>query len=519
MSHPPVGDVCVQLGLLSPEQVAVVLAEAASTGAGFGATAIRLGLLDDEGVARALAQQYRLNLVPGDRVAALQIRGAVLGLIPVDMVRAHRVVPTFLDAERGVLTLLVADPTDVAGLKAAQAAARAARLRLFVAPRGAMDQLIDRLFQPDGAVAEDTSPGGTTVVYEPDPARAEVMRRVEMLEGSEAKVMDTVESVSAAVEEGKVDRIFYRRGLEGAVSALVADWRRIRPNLQLCPLDGFGVGARPAVRYEEARDFLTSVIERLVAARPGQAAASRRRQLVRAMAEVLRAEPEVVDAAEILALLLDGDPDPPDGPGGGRFVRLGRWFASMDPPWDLSDACTVLGRRVTGQEGPTGDPVIELVYTAHTAVQAGVSERADPLTTFGSDAARHDGAVLGALAEALGQVGATAPPSLATGCTSGRLTDISLAELLQMLTLGGKTALVRVRGARTEGVVQVRKGRIAAARGEGVDGDEALFALVAEEDGVYDLWFTDLLPNNLAGGSDFLLLEALRRRDERRARS
>ncbi len=518
MTHPPIGDVCIQLGLMTSEQVAETLA-AMTDGVAFGATAVNLGYLDDEGVARSLAQQYRLNLVPGERLSALQIHRSILNLLPFEMVFNHRILPTFLDVERGVLTLLVADPTDVAGLKAAQAAAKAARLRLFVAPRGAMDELILRLYDPLGAPMDDLYTMGSTVVYEPDPARAEAIRRVEILEGSEAKVLETVEAVSAAVEEGRVDRIFYLRRLEGAVSALIGDWRRMQPNLQVCPLDGFGVSTRPAVRYEVARDFLINVVERLVAARPGQVAASRRRQLVRAMADILSADPEVIDAAEILSLLVDGGPDAPDAPTGGRYEQLGRWLAGMEPPWDLGAACVVLGRRMSGQEGPTRDMVIELVYTAATAVAAGVTERADPIATLGSDAARHDGAVLNALSEVLGRVGAAPPPQLPLGATTGRLTDISLAELLQMLTLGGKTALVRVRGRTHEGLVQVRMGRIAAARAEGLTGDEALYALVAEDDGVYDLWFVDLLPNNLAGGSDFLLLEAVRRRDERRSLS
>ncbi len=518
MTRLPISDVCVQLGLLTSEQAAEVLARVGE-GVRFGDAAIALGYLDDEGVARGLAQQYRLNLVPGERLAALQVRGAILDLLPLDLVRAHRVVPTFLDAERGVLTLLVADPTDVAGLKSAQAAAGAARLRLFVAPGGAMDALIARLFDAGRVTAEEGATAGSTVVYEPDPARAEAIRRIELLENADVEVLETVEAVSAAVEEGRVDRLFYRRGLEGAVSALVGDWRRMQPNLQTCPMDGFGVGARPAVRYEVARDFLTTVIERLVAARPGSAAASRRRQLVRTMAEVLGAEPEVVDAAEVLALLLDGEPEAPDVPGEGRYPRLARWLAAMEPPWDLPAAVQVIGRRLSGQEGPTADLVVELVYTAHTAVAAGVTERVDPIATLGADAARHDGAVLGALSEVLGRVGAAPPPQLPLGATSGRLTDLSLAEILQMLTLGGKTALVRVRGQYVDGVVQVRMGRIAAARADGIDGDDALYALVGADDGVYDLWFVDLLPNNLAGGSDFLLLEALRRRDEKRSRS
>lgn len=517
MPAPSLGDVCAQLGLLNPEQVSAVHL-AAGPHERFVDAAVRLGLLDDEGRARALAQALRLNLVPGDRVASLSIRGSVLALVPPEVARAHLVVPTFLDAERGVLTLLVADPTDVTGLKAVQIAARAARLRLFVGPKGAIAALVERLYAPDAPGAEEAVSGRATVVYEPDPQRAEVMRRLEGLEGDRAEVLESVEAVTAAVEDGQVERIFYRRGLEGVVSALVADWRRIRPTLQLCPLDGFGVGARPAVRYEQARDFLVAVVERLVASRPGYAAAARRHRLVRAMAEVLEADPEVVDAAAILGLLLDVEPEPVTSGTGAGLAALGRWLGVLEPPWDVADACAVLDRRFSGQEGPTGDLATELVYTAATAVRAGVSEGSDPILRLGADAARHDGAVLGALAEVLGRVGADLRAAGGPGATSGRLEDLSLPEILQLLTLGGKTALVRVRGPQNSGAVQVRRGRIVAARSEYLAGDEALYALVALDEGIFDVWFQDLLPDNLAGESEFLLLEALRVRDERRAR-
>jgi len=511
------GDVCTQLGLLTAEQVTAVEAGAGPKES-FVDAAVRLGSLDDEGRARALAQALRLNLVPGGRVATLSIRASVLALVPAEVARAHLVVPTFLDAERGVLTLLVADPTDVVGLKAVQTAARAGRLRLFVGPRSAMGALVERLYAPNGASAEETGQGRTTVVYEPDAQRAEVMRRLEALEGRSAEVLETLAAVTAAVEDGEVERIFYRRGLEGVVSALVADWRRIRPTIQLCPLDGFGVGARPAVRYEQARDFLVAVVERLVASRPGYAAAARRHRLVRAMAEVLEAEPEVVDAAAILALLLDVEVEPVAAGGRAELSGLGRWLAALDPPWDLAEACGVLDRRFSGQEGPTGDLATELVYTAATAVRAGVSEGSDPVARLGADAARHDGALLGALTEVLSRVGADLRPAGAAGAMSGRLEDLALPELLQLLGLGGKTALVRVRGANQSGAVQVRRGRIVAARGDYLVGDEALFALVALDEGTFDVWFADLMADNLAGASEFLLLEALRVRDERRAR-
>lgn len=99
---------------------------------------------------------------------------------------------------------------------------------------------------------------------------------------------------------------------------------------------------------------------------------------------------------------------------------------------------------------------------------------------------------------------------------SGTLTDLGLIDLLQTLTLGGKTALVQITGNGEPGGVQVREGQIVAAQVGRRTGEEALFSLASLQEGRFEVRFDDTGADNIHGQAEFLLLEALRRRDEAR---
>ena len=135
MSHTPLGEICVSLGLLTPAEVSGVLERMASPGCSgmrFGEVALEIGVLDDAGLSRALAQQFRLNLVPDDRVEKLQIAPEVLSLVSAGLMRERLLIPTFLEPEKRVLSLLTAAPTDITARRQVQAATHASRLRLFI---------------------------------------------------------------------------------------------------------------------------------------------------------------------------------------------------------------------------------------------------------------------------------------------------------------------------------------------------------------------------------------------------
>lgn len=657
MGRAPIGEVCLELGLLSAEQIeGVVAAQAGRPGARFGDVAREMGLLDDERLARALAHQYRLNLVPEERLRRLSVSPEVLALLPAELVRRRRLLPTFHDPEKGVLTLVCADPTDIASLRAAQAAVQAARLRLFVAPAEALDRLLDRLLPASDAAlvargaALPARPPGVTVVFEPDAARARVLRELERLEGRGVEVISDPAEVASLLETTEVERLLHRVAVASLVEMHVQAWRRVRPALQVRGIESFGSGRRYGVPSRRTRDFLLGLLEFTLLAhgdRPIEARTRVRRTLglVREMAVELDLPEEVRDAAVVAALFADLESLAlgvlPTDTGEGTFASALALVQPFAPPWDLVDLYTTLERRVAGLEGPTRNLAVEVLFTARAAVRAGLADGADAVEALGAEATRHDGRVLRALGTVLRRrqraPAGPLPPSAsvviaardlpgegaleaslarhglqlvmadnaeearvlarglrpaavlvddalppegglgllvslvadestrdvpvlllvdagdpravgramelgaedvverpvhpdiflarvrramsrrapAAAAIQGRLGELTLPDLLQVLTLGGRTALVQVATRQQAGAVQVRQGALVYASFGGVEGEEALDALVAVESGRFEVAFRDEGRSNLRGASEFLLLDALRRRDER----
>lgn len=248
MSRQPIGAILVELSLLEPEQVTTILSTLKERQRGrFGELAVEMGLVDDEGLARALARQFRLPHLSNRQVDALEIDAHLLGLFPRSFLRKELLVPTFLDEERGTLSVLTADPTDVPSLERAQLLAQARQLRLFVTTRMALVDLLDRHTDRGREEEEDSAssamqlpprrPG--TAIFEPEPARLAALRRLQTVEGSEARLLTDPDEVTAVLENGGAWRVVYRRVLHDSMRGYEEIWRRAHPGVRIDMVDGF----------------------------------------------------------------------------------------------------------------------------------------------------------------------------------------------------------------------------------------------------------------------------------------
>jgi type IV pilus assembly protein PilB len=102
------GDLLVQDGLLTTQQLRQALAEQRSSGHRLGYVVVKLGLVDEVDVTKALARQLRMPAVDLSRFEP-DVR--VLRLIPAEVARKHLVLP--LRREGRTLTVAMADPTDL----------------------------------------------------------------------------------------------------------------------------------------------------------------------------------------------------------------------------------------------------------------------------------------------------------------------------------------------------------------------------------------------------------------------
>ncbi len=403
------GEVCVELGLLKDAQVRQVLDADLDTRL-FGERARRLGLLSDESLARALAHQFRVNMVPGDRLARLPIAADVLALLPTALMRERLVLPTFLDPETRVLSLLVADPTDQVAQRAAQSATGAARVRVFVAARGGMQALLDRLLptpgvQPAALVqAPLSAPRGLAVVFEPDGTVARALRVLAELEAGAVEVVTDVALVGPFLEAGEAASLVMRRASLPLVESRLAGWRSRHPRLRVRVVDGHGPAGRSVAGWGDVRSCLFAVLEAPIARlEPAvRARAERFVALATQMGVTHGLDDAAADIVKLAALWLAevvaGDDD-------ARLDEVISTAAAREAPLELPRILRAYTLRARGESGPGGDPLVEVLYTAMVAVREGLVSAADAVIRLGAGAARHDADALRALVAALGEGG------------------------------------------------------------------------------------------------------------------
>jgi hypothetical protein len=113
--RPKVGEILLRAGAIDEMQLRAALGDQATWGNRLGATLVKMGLVEEENLVRALAQQLQLPVV---RLEGKCVQQEVLDLLPVELAEKHMCVPLFVKEEAGTSTLFVGmdDPTDLAAL-------------------------------------------------------------------------------------------------------------------------------------------------------------------------------------------------------------------------------------------------------------------------------------------------------------------------------------------------------------------------------------------------------------------
>ena len=102
------GELLVEQGELSPQQLEQALAEQKRTGWKLGHCLVHMRMITEERVTEVLAAQLD---VPKVVLENFNLNAAIVRMVPEDMARKYKVVPLFL--RDGVLTVAMADPTNL----------------------------------------------------------------------------------------------------------------------------------------------------------------------------------------------------------------------------------------------------------------------------------------------------------------------------------------------------------------------------------------------------------------------
>jgi type IV pilus assembly protein PilB len=105
------GDLFVREGLITEEQLQQALREAKNTKTRIGYALVKLELVKEDELTRALAKQFRVPAVDLDKV---KVEEKILKLVPEDVAMKHRVLP--LRKVGRTLTVAMANPTDMGAI-------------------------------------------------------------------------------------------------------------------------------------------------------------------------------------------------------------------------------------------------------------------------------------------------------------------------------------------------------------------------------------------------------------------
>jgi type IV pilus assembly protein PilB len=105
-----IGDVLIEEGYITPQQLEQALSEGRATGAPLGAVLIKLGYIDESHLGKGLAKLHGLKYI---ETADLELNPEVMRLIPPDFIKRHMVVPLSLDKVHKRLEVIMARPDNL----------------------------------------------------------------------------------------------------------------------------------------------------------------------------------------------------------------------------------------------------------------------------------------------------------------------------------------------------------------------------------------------------------------------
>jgi CheY-like chemotaxis protein len=397
MDYSPLGAVCRELGLMSEEQIHVVLARLAEgMDVRFGALALQLGVLDEVGLVEALAHQYHLNIMPAERLAELQIPHAVLERVPAHVVRRYAMLPLLYEPEHDVLTVLGADPTDLLGLRAMREQAAVSEVRLFLAPRSAVLGVIERMLGPADGTGDRELPSEPLMaalqgarlqrdlVLETNARRLLALERLDAIEDGTTEFASDPDQVAWLLGAAPIRRLVIRAELRGVVAPYLASWRRIRPGLRVVTVSSYGLRSLPAMEPRRVSRFHLELLRFLLQVsenRDPEASVQlwRATDLARTVAQRLSLSQDQVETVVLGALFLELEALDcfaklaaalPGSTGGTpRFALARNLMQAFDAPYDLEGLLQALENRLGGG-GPIGaHPGAEVVYTVRHVVR------------------------------------------------------------------------------------------------------------------------------------------------------
>jgi len=148
-NQPPLGQILVEMGKLDPDTLDMGLRESHKTGERIGQVLMKMGLVTEEDVLRALSRQLHIPFVkPTD----MQIEESLKEIVPARIAEHYHIIP--VSRREGALRIAVADPLDMHKLDGLRLALRM-EIEPVIATTDEIDKAINKYYGIGGATLQE----------------------------------------------------------------------------------------------------------------------------------------------------------------------------------------------------------------------------------------------------------------------------------------------------------------------------------------------------------------------------
>ena len=154
------GEQLVEAGLVSVEAIESALQQQKITGHRLGDCLLELGLIQEVALLRFLAAEFKTRFVSADKLAKAKIPPEVLDKVPVRMCEAQSFLPLALDNERKILSIVMAEPQNLALVKEITLVTEMDEVFAYVGVRSAISAAIKKHYYGDHTAFAALEQGG-----------------------------------------------------------------------------------------------------------------------------------------------------------------------------------------------------------------------------------------------------------------------------------------------------------------------------------------------------------------------
>jgi HD-GYP domain-containing protein (c-di-GMP phosphodiesterase class II)/DNA-binding NarL/FixJ family response regulator len=215
------GEKLIEAGLASGEAIESALSHQKITNHRLGDCLVELGLVQEAAMLRFLATEFKTRFVSADKLSKAKIAPEVMDKVPVRMAEAQDFLPIAYDAERKILSIVMAEPQNQALVTEITLVCEMNEVIPFVGMRGAVQAAIKKHYYGD-PTAFSALESGPAVSHRVSSSESQISRGYESSESRIAEVSGRTGVSGSGRSSSRINPTQLREAL-GAVRGTVGE--------------------------------------------------------------------------------------------------------------------------------------------------------------------------------------------------------------------------------------------------------------------------------------------------------